>query len=134
MFTQILARVRVHVSLDRYSQDLAYTFICINEVSRGVCQAESAKLWAGRGKSSKFKIVIKSDLGENDDFGAFWRCLEKASELTIKLTIGRHSKTIIDRCTSCDIDRRRNAQKAQLASDDLELKSSPIYNITPDKF
>ena len=47
MFTQIPAGVRVHVSLDRYSQDLAYTFICKNEVSRGVCQAEAAELWAG---------------------------------------------------------------------------------------
>ena len=40
---QILVGVRVQVSFDRYSQDLAYTFICINEVNRGVCQAESAQ-------------------------------------------------------------------------------------------
>ena len=47
MFTQKPARVSAHVSFDRYSHDLAYTFICKNEVSRGVYQVESAKLWAG---------------------------------------------------------------------------------------
>ncbi|KAF3487635.1 hypothetical protein F2Q69_00054003 [Brassica cretica] len=31
---------------------------------------------------------IRSDLGESDDFGTFWRYLEEASELTIELTIG----------------------------------------------
>ena len=50
-----------------------------------------------------------SDMEESDDFGAFWKYLEKASELN--KTIGRHSVTIIDRCTPCDIDRQRSAQK-----------------------
>ncbi|KAF3515844.1 hypothetical protein DY000_02061581 [Brassica cretica] len=58
--------VRVHVSFDRYSQDLAYAFICRNEVSRGVCQAESAKLWAG---------WFMDDLEETGDFGVFWSLL-----------------------------------------------------------
>ena len=47
MFTQKPVGVRVHVSFDRYLQDVAYTFICRNEVGRGVCQAELAELWAG---------------------------------------------------------------------------------------
>ena len=37
MCVQIVVGVRVHVSFDRYSQDLDYTFICRNEVNRGVC-------------------------------------------------------------------------------------------------
>ncbi|KAG5375940.1 hypothetical protein IGI04_040536 [Brassica rapa subsp. trilocularis] len=46
--------VRIHVSFNRYSRDLAYTFICINEVSRGsVC-------W------------FRDDLEESGDFGVFW--------------------------------------------------------------
>ena len=36
---QILVGVKVHVSFDRYSQDLAYTFICKNVVSRAACPA-----------------------------------------------------------------------------------------------
>ena len=47
MCVQILAGVRVHMSFDRYSQDLAYIFICRNKVSRGVCQEESAEQWNG---------------------------------------------------------------------------------------
>ena len=45
--TQIPAWVRVRVSFDRYSKDLAYTFIYArNEVSREGCQIISVELLA----------------------------------------------------------------------------------------
>ena len=34
-------------------------------------------------ESIYFIYKIMSDLGESDDFGAFWRYLDEASELTI---------------------------------------------------
>ncbi|KAF3497377.1 hypothetical protein DY000_02052917 [Brassica cretica] len=76
MFTQIPTKVIVHVSFGRYSQDLAYIFICINEVSRGVCQAESAKLWAGR---------FRDDLEERCDFGVFWSLLRCRAAQTCQM-------------------------------------------------
>ncbi|KAG5388691.1 hypothetical protein IGI04_030232 [Brassica rapa subsp. trilocularis] len=40
MFTEILVGIRVHVSFDRYSQDLAYTFICSNEINRRLFEVQ----------------------------------------------------------------------------------------------
>ncbi|KAF2617312.1 hypothetical protein F2Q68_00039294 [Brassica cretica] len=70
--------------------------------------------------------MIKSDLEENDDFGAFWRYLEKASELTIEQD---HWSTFRD-------NNRSTAKRAEarLVPADLEPKTSPIYKITPDEF
>ena len=69
---------------------------------------------------------IKSDLEINDDFGAFWRYLEQAPEMIIKLD---HQSMF-----TLDIDRQRNAQKARLVPANLKPKSLPIYKIAPNEF
>ena len=75
-----------------------------------------------------------SDLEESDDFRAFWRYLEKASELTIEQD---HWSTFRDNNRSMHTLRHRSTAKraeARLVPADLEPKTSPIYKITPDEF
>ena len=50
------------------------------------------------------------------------------------MTIDRWAKAIIDLHTLCVVDQQQSAQNARLVTADLKPKSSPIYNITPDKF
>ncbi|KAF2564932.1 hypothetical protein F2Q70_00017403 [Brassica cretica] len=70
----------------------------------------------------------------SDDFGAFWRYLEQAPEMTIELDhrsiLERNNRSYSYLC----IDRQRSAQKARLVTADLKPKSSPFYKITPDEF
>ncbi|KAF3542979.1 hypothetical protein DY000_02006957 [Brassica cretica] len=83
-----------------------------------------------------------SDLEISDDFGAFWRYLEQAPEMTIELdhrSILRNGYrsmlgTDIDRCSHQNIGRQRSEHKARLVTADLKPKSSPIYKITPNEF
>ena len=51
------------MSFDRYSQDLAYTFIYRNEVSIRICQAESAEQWADQLVTTRLvRVLLKGEV------------------------------------------------------------------------
>uniref|UniRef100_A0A0D3E9N0 MULE transposase N-terminal all-beta domain-containing protein n=1 Tax=Brassica oleracea var. oleracea TaxID=109376 RepID=A0A0D3E9N0_BRAOL len=74
---------------------------------------------------SKEITVIRSDLEISDEFGAFWRYLEQAPEMTIELDHCRYWRRNIDRCSHLNFDRQRSAQKARLVTTDLKSKHMP---------
>ncbi|KAF2534275.1 hypothetical protein F2Q70_00029963 [Brassica cretica] len=63
--------------------------------------------------TSSYPFLTPTEI--SDDFGAFWRYLEQAPEMTIEIDY-------------------QPILKARLVTADLKPKTSPFYKITPDEF